>query len=119
MSPLLRPVPARRGSPDRAHQPGSSRFLHLTRTSCLLPGIFCAAAVLLLLRPAPGDASKAYESTGWRPTAVPLWNYSTDDGTGYGLRANLYEYDGSTVPTAASTRRSCSSPPWGNGCTGC
>ena len=64
----------------------------------LLPGIFCAAAVLLLLRPAPGEAAKAHESTGWRPTAVPLWNYSTDDGTGYGLRANLYEYDGRTVP---------------------
>ena len=94
---LPRPGP-RRGSPDRAGQPGSSRLLRLTPTSCLLPGIFCAAGVLLLLRPAPGEAAKAHESTGWRPTAVPLWNYSTDDGTGYGLRANLYEYDGRTVP---------------------
>ena len=63
----------------------------------LLGGLFCAA-LALLLRPAPGAASAAHESSGWRPTAVPLWNYSSDDGTGYGLRVNLYEYDGSTVP---------------------
>ena len=61
-------------------------------------GLFCAVAGLLLLRPAPADAGAAHESTGWRPTAIPLWNYSSDDGTGYGVRANLYEYDGRTVP---------------------
>ncbi len=61
-------------------------------------GLFCAVAGLLLLRPAPADAGPAHESTGWRPTAIPLLNFSSDDGTGYGLRANLYEYDGRTVP---------------------
>ena len=61
-------------------------------------GLLCAAAGLLLLRPAPADAGAAHESTGWRPTAIPLLNFSSDDGTGYGLRANLYEYDGRTVP---------------------
>ncbi len=61
-------------------------------------GLFCAVAGLLLLRPAPADAGAAHESTGWRPTAIPLLNFSSDDGTGYGLRANLFEYDGRTVP---------------------
>ena len=94
--PLLRPVPARCSSPDKVNQP--SPFPRFTRTGlALIPGFFCAAAALLL-RPAPGEASTVHESTGWRPTAVPLWNYSTDDGTGYGLRANLFEYDGRTVP---------------------
>ncbi len=90
--------PARCGRPDKANHPDPSRFPHRSRTGrTLLSGLFCALAALLL-RPAPGEASAVHESTGWRPTAVPLWNYSTDDGTGYGLRANLYEYDGRTVP---------------------
>ena len=90
--------PARCGRPDKANHPDPSRFPHCSRTGrALLPGLFCALAAVLL-RPAPGGASAVHESTGWRPTAVPLWNYSTDDGTGYGLRANLYEYDGRTVP---------------------
>ncbi len=33
-----------------------------------------------------------------RPTAIPLLNFSSDDGAGYGLRTSLYEYDGRTVP---------------------
>ena len=79
-------------------QPDPIRFPTPSRTGrALLCGVFWTT-VALLLRPSPGEASAAHESTGWRPTAVPLWNYSTDDGTGYGLRANLYEYDGSTVP---------------------
>ena len=63
-----------------------------------LLGALCAAAGLLLPRAAPADAGAAHESTGWRPTAIPLLNFSSDDGTGYGLRANLFEYDGRTVP---------------------
>ncbi len=46
-----------------------------------------------------GDV-EAYQTTGWRPTAVPLINFSSDDGTGYGLRTNLYRYDGVRVPYA-------------------
>ena len=61
-------------------------------------GFLCAAAGLLPLRPAPVDAEAAHRGTGWRPTAIPLLNFSSDDGTGYGLRANLFEYDGRTVP---------------------
>ena len=61
-------------------------------------GFLGAVAGLLLLAPAPADAAAAHESTGWRPTAIPLLNFSSDDGTGYGLRANLYEYDGRSVP---------------------
>ena len=40
----------------------------------------------------------AFETTGWRTTAVPLVNFSSDDGTGYGLRTNLYRYDGTSIP---------------------
>ena len=37
-------------------------------------------------------------ASGWKPTAIPLLNFSSDHGTGYGLRINLFHYDGSTVP---------------------
>jgi len=47
---------------------------------------------------------RAYESVGWKPTAIPIVNFSSDDGAGYGLRAYLYDYDGSSVPY----RRACS-----------
>jgi len=58
-----------------------------------------AAAVLgACLAAAPGRASRPHESVGWRATAIPIANFSSDDGTGYGLRCNLYEYDGTTVP---------------------
>ena len=67
------------------------------RRGATLLWAFCAAG-LLLFRPAPVDAGAAYESTGFRPTAIPLLNFSSDDGAGYGLRANLFEYDGRTVP---------------------
>ena len=56
----------------------------------------CLALATLL--PARVGAAEAHESVGWQPTAIPLWNFSSDDGTGYGLRANLYEYDGVSVP---------------------
>ena len=75
-------------------RPGNPR--PAPRSGATLLGAFCAAG--LLLRPAPVDAGAAYESTGFRPTAIPLLNFSSDDGAGYGLRANLFEYDGRTVP---------------------
>ena len=53
----------------------------------LLSALILAAAVL-----AETPAS------GWKPTAIPLLNFSSDHGTGYGLRINLFHYDGSTVP---------------------
>lgn len=40
----------------------------------------------------------AKKTTGWRFTPIPLFNYTSDDGMGYGLRLGVYEYDGSTVP---------------------
>ncbi len=46
----------------------------------------------------PCAAKKSHETVGWRPTAVPLVNFSSDDGTGYGVRFNLFEYDGESVP---------------------
>ena len=62
-----------------------------------LPRVVALAAALLPAAP-PCAASDPHEATGLRPTAVPLLNFSSDDGVGYGLRANLYEYDGRTVP---------------------
>ncbi|MFH1570833.1 MAG: BamA/TamA family outer membrane protein, partial [Gemmatimonadota bacterium] len=46
----------------------------------------------------PGGATAAHEAVGWRPTAIPIVNFSSDDGTGYGLRCSLYEYDGHSIP---------------------
>lgn len=60
-----------------------------------LPG---AVAALLLGAGAAAAASRPYESVGWRLTAIPIVNFSSDDGAGYGARANLYAYDGHTVP---------------------
>lgn len=60
-----------------------------------------AVAVAVLgtcLAAAPAAATRPHESVGWRSTGIPIANFSSDDGTGYGLRYNLYEYDGATVP---------------------
>ena len=38
--------------------------------------------------------------SGWEATPFPLLNFSSDDGTGYGLRFNLFNYDGHSVPYA-------------------
>lgn len=47
----------------------------------------------------PANAGKrAYQSVGWKPTAIPIVNFSSDDGTGLGLRAYLYDYDGESIP---------------------
>ena len=43
-------------------------------------------------------AERACETVGKRFTALPLLNFSSDDGTGYGFRLNLYDYDGRTIP---------------------
>lgn len=56
--------------------------------------------IALLLIALPAHAGRAFEEVGWKPTAIPLLNFSSDHGTGYGLRASLFRYDGSTVPYA-------------------
>ena len=50
-----------------------------------------------------GDGDMAREdiakrTSGWRFTPIPLLNYTSDDGMGYGLRIGMYEYDGKTIP---------------------
>ncbi len=40
----------------------------------------------------------ALKTVGRRYTPVPLLNYDSDDGVGYGVRLNVYDYDGKTVP---------------------
>ena len=54
--------------------------------------------MLLLFAADPTAATKPYESEGYKPTAIPIVNFSSDDGTGYGARVNLYDYDGESVP---------------------
>lgn len=61
-------------------------------------GCKAALAGLLAVAPVAADAQQAHEGYGWRPTAVPVINFSSDDGTGFGVRASLYEYDGESVP---------------------
>lgn len=56
-----------------------------------IPAILSVIALALSL-----DAESP--ARGWKPTAIPLLNFSSDHGTGYGLRFNLFHYDGSTVP---------------------
>ena len=52
---------------------------------------------LLALVAVAADAQKVCEGYGWRPTAVPVVNFSSDDGTSFGIQVNLYEYDGEIV----------------------
>jgi outer membrane protein assembly factor BamA len=54
--------------------------------------------LLASLMAIPCAAEESDETVGWRPTAVPLVNFSSDDGTGYGVRFNLFDYDGDSVP---------------------
>ena len=60
----------------------------------------CFLVILLLDQvPIPASAGgRAYQSVGWRPTAIPIVNFSSDDGAGYGVRTYLYEYDGESIP---------------------
>ena len=71
--------------------------MRVTRTLFIWLPLNIAAALTAITTP-PSDAQMVYETAGWGTTAVPLLNFSSDDGTGYGLRANLFEYDGESVP---------------------
>ena len=35
---------------------------------------------------------------GFKTTTIPLLNFTSDDGVGYGVRVNFFDYDGKTVP---------------------
>ena len=66
-----------------------------------IPSRRCAVfAVCLIFHDLPVSATPiaVHEAVGWKPTAIPLVNFSSDDGTGYGLRFNLFSYDGASVP---------------------
>jgi outer membrane protein assembly factor BamA len=54
--------------------------------------------IALLSAGQPSFAENAYETVGWRFTILPLSGFSSDDGPGYGFRAAVYVYDGSSVP---------------------
>ena len=95
---MRNPRRAGRGSTGRAE--GPDRGAAPLRTRCAAAaGIFCTVAGMAA---APARAGRCRRPptrarAGGRRRS-PCWNYSSDDGTGYGLRANLYEYDGRTVP---------------------
>lgn len=46
----------------------------------------------------PSHARYPYEKVGWKPTLIPLVNFSSDHGADYGFRASLFRYDGRTIP---------------------
>ena len=52
----------------------------------------------VVLTGGPAWAGHVHETVGRKFTAIPLVNFSSDDGVGYGLRLNLFEYDGTSVP---------------------
>jgi surface antigen Omp85-like protein len=60
------------------------------------------AALFLFLAmlwfPAWCVAASEARPLGWRWTAVPLINFSSDDGAGYGVRVNGFQYDGTSIP---------------------
>ena len=91
---LGRPPDPRDGVPGR--EPGSRSRPPPRRPSAGLP--WSGALAAALLTSSPLEAGSPHEATGLRPTAIPLLNFSSDDGYGYGLRATLYEYDGRTIP---------------------
>ena len=63
------------------------------------PHLGWPAAALLVALCTIADAQKhAYESTGYKATAIPIVNFSSDDGTGYGARVNIFDYDGKHAP---------------------
>ena len=53
---------------------------------------------LLTYPPLTFAADVAHETQGLKFTVLPLAGFSSDDGPGYGIKTNLYDYDGSTVP---------------------
>lgn len=65
------------------------RFL-LSR--CLLLGLVLIVSSSLCAEELP------YKTIGYKPTAIPIVNFSSDDGTGYGVRVNLFDYDGQSIP---------------------
>ena len=77
------------------------------------------AAILALALACPSGARPVHETVGWRPTMIPLLNFSSDDGTGYGLRANLFEYDGHSVPYRRQYSAKYLSQPRASGYTAC
>ena len=45
------------------------------------------AAALAFAGACPSGARQVHQTVGWHPTAVPLLNFSSDDGTSGGRRA--------------------------------
>ncbi len=65
--------------------------------SRFFPSSIGLLALILALAPV-AVAKRPYEAVGFKPTAIPLLNFSSDHGTGMGLRFNLFEYDGESIP---------------------
>ena len=73
-------------------------------TGISIRGIGLLTAAVALLSAGPADAQEhAYRTVGRKFTAIPLVNFSSDDGAGYGLRASLFDYDGVSIPYRRAT----------------
>ena len=53
----------------------------------MLNRVLNIAAILAFAWACPSGARPLHETVGWRPTALPLLNFSADDGTSGGRRA--------------------------------
>ena len=66
-------------------------------TPTIWMGLCCVVLIISIPREALAQ-HRPHEAIGSKWTAIPLLNFSSDDGTGYGLRYTLFDYDGVTVP---------------------
>ncbi|MDA0745928.1 MAG: BamA/TamA family outer membrane protein [bacterium] len=60
--------------------------------------LYCAMGFLVVMGLTAYVQAQVNPLQGRKLTPIPLLNFSSDDGTGYGLRVNLYNYDGASVP---------------------
>ena len=73
-------------------------------SSIKVPGILAAmltvgAMLLTLFGASPLRAQESTGPTGWEPTGLPALNYDSDEGFGYGVLFELYNYgDGGYSP---------------------
>ncbi len=57
-------------------------------------GLLIAAIGVLTV----GAEAQTQRTEGRKLTTIPLLNFSSDDGAGYGLRVSFYDYDATSVP---------------------
>ena len=74
---------------------------------------------LVLAWACPSEAQQVHETVGWRPTAVPLLNFNSDDGMGYGCGSISSNTTVRAYPIAANTVPRYLFQPRASGYTAC